>query len=119
MRRQLITRNLEGLPQLYTLQLLPDGERAIGMHITWWRRHWFVAEYDAQHELFFGFDVTNPVYGCWRVTDVQLLLDLNSNGYKVTFDNDWETRRAAEVQLIGAAYREQGRRLSVLDQIRR
>ena len=103
---------LRELPSINTNANTPWKEIIIHQHYILDACDWFMAEYDPQGKIFFGFAILNDdlVNAEWGYVSFEELRDVNVRGIEVDRDLHWRSRPASEVERIVEAYRHQGRR---------
>ncbi|MFH1876792.1 MAG: DUF2958 domain-containing protein [Candidatus Omnitrophota bacterium] len=101
-------KELEKIPKFYETEDVSAEEKDIHMHFFLGGCDWYVAEYDAEKELFFGFAILNNDYQMaeWGYISFKELCDLSVKGIEVDRDLYFESRKAKNVEKIKMAMKE-------------
>ncbi len=96
---------LEKLPRLYESEETPLSDKLIHMHFFLAGCDWYVAEYDPQEGILFGYAILNADYenAEWGHISFHELRELRtSQGFEVDRDLHWRPRKVAEIERIRA-----------------
>jgi hypothetical protein len=92
---------LDNIPRLYETEEIPLADKIIHMHFFIGGCDWFVAEFDSEDLIFWGFVNLNDVQNAeWGYFGLQDLKSYNIRGVEIDFDLYWKVRPAKEVPLI-------------------
>lgn len=93
---------LEKLPKLYETEKIAIKNKMIHMHFFIFGTDWYVAEYDPEEKIFWGFVILNEDYmnAEWGYFALSELKEISFVGFKVDRDLHWKTRKASEVDKI-------------------
>ncbi len=99
-------KELEKLPSLYATETVPLEEKLIQMHFFLGGSDWYVAEYDANDRLFFGYAILNNDLenAEWGYISYDELRSVSVRGLEVDRDLHWQPRTAIQVDKIRAAF---------------
>ena len=96
-------RQLTKLPKLYETESAPLKDKIIHLHFFIGGSDWFIAEYDASEDLFWGFAILNQDYqnAEWGYINFNELKSIKVQGW-LEIDNDlhWTPKPSKEVELI-------------------
>jgi len=96
-------KDLERIPPLYSTEDIPFEDKVIYGHFFLGASDWYIAEYDPEKKLFFGYTVLNEDYDNaeWRYISYDELLVLKVGpGFEVEWDRYWEPKKAREIRKI-------------------
>ena len=95
-------KELEQIPKFYETEEVSSEEKDIHMHFFLGGCDWYVAEYDAERELFFGFAILNNDYQMaeWGYVSFKELCDLNVKGIEVDRNLYFEPTKAKNIDKI-------------------
>ena len=102
---------LNQIPGLYQTENLSEKDKMIYLHFFIGGCDWYVAEYDADEDLFFGFTILNEDYDCaeWGYVSFQELKQLRIKPFGIEIDcergDGWKPRKASEIKKIVEAQR--------------
>ena len=91
------------MPPLYSTEDIPFKDKVIYGHFFLGKSDWYVAEYDPDKRLFFGYAVLNGDYqnAEWGYISYDELLDLKIGpGFEVEWDKNWKPKKANEINKI-------------------
>jgi Ca2+-binding EF-hand superfamily protein len=93
---------LAKLPKLYETEHIGTADKQIFLHFFMGGCDWYIAEYDAENELFFGFTVLNNDYDMaeWGYISFQELRQLKHSFIEVDRDLYWDIKKASDVEQI-------------------
>jgi len=96
-------KQLSRIPKLYETDNIPLKDKIIHLHFFIGGCDWFIAEYDADEDMFWGFvilngDLQNAEWGLINYSEIK---SIKAQGW-LEIDNDihWKVRPAKEVELI-------------------
>ncbi|MBF0203980.1 MAG: DUF2958 domain-containing protein [Desulfamplus sp.] len=96
-------KQLSTLPKLYETEEVALKDKIIHLHFFIGGCDWFIAEYDASEDLFWGFAILNQDYqnAEWGYISFSELKSIKVQGW-LEIDNDlhWTPKPAKEVDLI-------------------
>jgi len=95
-------KELEKMPKFYETEDVVAEEKVIHMHFFMGGCDWYVAEYDAEKELFFGFAILNNDYQMaeWGYVSLKELCKLSANGIEVDRDLYFEPTKSKGIEKI-------------------
>ena len=98
---------LTKLPAFYTTEEVPLKKKMIYMHFFKGGCDWYVAEYDPEQRLFFGFAILNSDYDMaeWGYFSLRELDELKAKFLEVDRDLYFSPCKASEVEKIKKAER--------------
>lgn len=91
------------MPRLSSSQHLERREIVIHMHLYLPNADWYLAEYDPDEGVFYGFVILDRLlsYGYWAYECLDDLLEYHTRaGVEVSRDVSWSARKAGDVQRI-------------------
>ncbi len=90
---------LARLPGLYETENTPLEDKMIYQHYFLGGSDWYMAEYDPNDRLFFGYAILNADYqnAEWGYTNLDELVDINVHGIEVDRDLHWKPERFVEI----------------------
>jgi hypothetical protein len=90
------------IPCLYETEGVPLKDKLIYLHFFLFGCDWYIAEYDPDKRLFFGYAILNEDFqnAEWGIISFNELESLNYNGFEVECDEHWTPRPAGEVPNI-------------------
>ena len=92
---------LDKIPRLYETEEIPLAEKIIHMHFFIGGCDWYVAEYDGEDLLFWGFVNLNDILSSeWGYFSFKDLKSYNIRGVEIDFDLYWKVRPAKQVPVI-------------------
>ena len=96
---------LEQLPNLYDAEDVEAMDKIIFMHLFIGGCDWYLAEYDPNERLFFGFAILNGDLDNaeWGYISLDELRQIKIGWLEIDRDLHWKPRRAEEVKQIAAA----------------
>ena len=96
---------LEQLPNLYDAEDVEAMDKIIFMHLFIGGCDWYIAEYDPNERLFFGFAILNGDLDNaeWGYISLDELRQIKIGWLEIDRDLHWKPRRAEEVKQIAAA----------------
>ena len=96
---------LEQLPNLYDAEDVEAMDKIIFMHLFIGGCDWYIAEYDPNERLFFGFAILNGGLDNaeWGYISLDELRQIKIGWLEIDRDLHWKPRRAEEVKQIAAA----------------
>ncbi len=96
-------RQLAKLPKLYETESVPLKDKIIHLHFFIGSCDWYIAEFDTDDNMFFGFSILNQDYqnAEWGYISFGELKSIKVQGW-LEIDNDlhWKVRPAREVKEI-------------------
>jgi len=96
-------KQLSRIPKFYQTEEVPIKDKIIHLHFFIGGCDWFIAEYDADDDLFFGFSIINGDLqnSEWGYIGFNELISIKVQGW-LEIDNDlhWTPKQAKEVDLI-------------------
>lgn len=103
-------KQLAALPPIYTNDDTPWRDVLIHQHYFLGSSDWFVAEYDSQSHIFYGYailnaDLDNSEWGSMSLDEMRAV---SVRGIEIDRDLHWRVRVASHVEKIAEAYRHQG-----------
>jgi len=95
-------KQLAAMPRLYATDGDDAGEKIIHGHFFLGGCDWYVAEYDPDDRLFFGYAILNEDYDNaeWGYVSYDELLELKSGAVEVDWDMHWKPVKAGAVEKI-------------------
>ncbi len=95
-------RELSGMPRLYETENTPLDDTMIHQHYFLGGCDWYMAEYDQNDRLFFGYTILNSDYqnSEWGYTSLDELADINVRGFEVDRDLYWKPQRFGDIENI-------------------
>jgi hypothetical protein len=98
---------LAKLPGFYSTEKVPLKEKVIHMHFFLAGCDWYVAEYDPESRIFFGFAILNDDLEMaeWGDFSFEELCDLRVKFLEVDRDLHWQPKKAMEIERIRKAER--------------
>ena len=101
------TEELALMPSLYSTENVSLADKAIVMHFFLGGCDWYVAEYDPDERIFFGFAILNGDLqnAEWGYISFDELLGIRVGALEVDRDLYWQRRSAKEVDKIKDASR--------------
>ena len=93
-----------GIPALYETEAVPLTEKTIYLHYFIEACDWYMAEYDRNKDLFFGFaNLGDPQMAEWGYISHKELKDISiPPGIEVDRDIHWKPRRVSDIEKIVA-----------------
>lgn len=90
---------LAKMPRLYETESIPMQNRIIHQHYFLGGCDWYMAEYDPNERLFFGYTILNNDYenSEWGYTSLDELASINYRGIEVDRDLYWTPRRTGDI----------------------
>jgi len=109
---------LANIPAFYSTEEVPLKEKIIWMHFFIGGCDWYVAEYDPESQIFFGFVILNGDYDNaeWGDFSLQELCDLKVKFLEVDKDCHWIPKKAIEIEKIRKAERWELKDVEVVSQ---
>ena len=97
---------LDNLPRLYETEDVPLEEKIIRQHYFLGGTDWYIAEYDPDERIFFGYTVLNNDYqnAEWGYTSLDELSKINVRGIEVDRNLYWSPKRFAEIEFFRGGY---------------
>lgn len=91
---------LSRLPRLYVTERVPLEEKVLHMHFFIGASDWYVAEYDPQDRLFFGYTILNNdlANAEWGYTSYDELRAIRVRGVEVDRDLHWEPQTLRKIE---------------------
>ncbi len=82
------------IPQLYATENIPIEQKEIHLHFFIRNSHWYIAEYDPEERLFFGYTILNgDTWNAeWGYTSLDELLSIDLRGIRVERDLAWKRK---------------------------
>ncbi len=85
---------LRKLPTYRSFENTEPVNIIIWMHFFWRDWHWYIATYQAEHRVFFGYaNLGDDDCAEWGPIPLQELEELNDTGYEVERDEYWQPAR--------------------------
>jgi hypothetical protein len=93
---------LLALPKIYETENTKTANKKIFIHFFMGGCDWYIAEYDKENKLFFGFSILNNDYqnAEWGYISFQELKELKHSFIEVDRDLFWGVKTASEVKQI-------------------
>lgn len=89
---------LAQLPPYRSTEPIPCQDKIIHLHFFIGGCHWYIAEYEPKHRIFFGFaNLGDPQNAEWGDIPFDELADINIRGFQVDRDLDWQPRRFGDI----------------------
>jgi hypothetical protein len=100
-------KELSKMPALYSTDAIPLKEKVIHMHFFIGGCDWYVAEYDPEEQIFFGFAILNGDLEMaeWGNVSFKELCELKFKFLEVDRDLHWKPTKAKEIDKIREAER--------------
>jgi len=95
--------DLKGIPRLYSTEDITFEDKVIYGHFFLGGSDWYIAEYDPEERIFFGYAILNEDYDNaeWGYISYDELLDLKVGpGFEVEWDKYWKAEKAKNVKKI-------------------
>ncbi len=91
---------LSRMPRLYETENVPLSDKIIHQHYFIGGSDWYMAEYDPNDRLFFGYAVLNNDHEMaeWGYSSLDELADINVRGLEVDRDLHWDPRRFGKIE---------------------
>ena len=88
------------MPVLYETENVPLNDKMIYQHYFMGSCDWYMAEYDPNDRLFFGYAILNADHqnAEWGYTSLDELADINVRGIEVDRDLHWVPKRFGEIR---------------------
>jgi len=96
-------RDLKKIPPLYSTEDIPLEDKVIYGHFFLGGSDWYIAEYDQEERIFFGYAILNEDYqnAEWGYISFDELINLKVGlGYEVEGNKYWEPKRVREIKNI-------------------
>jgi len=95
-------KQLEKIPGLYSTEDVPLKDKLIYEHFFIFSSDWYMAEYDPNDEIMFGFAILNNDYqnAEWGNIYYPELIELNVHGFEIERDGYWNPKKAGLVEKI-------------------
>ena len=103
--------DLSKIPVLYKTESVSLKNKLIYLHFFIGNCDWYIAEYDREQDLFWGFAILNGDYDCaeWGYISFDEMKQIKINPFGLEIDcergNGWEPRKACEIENIKKAQR--------------
>ena len=93
---------LNKLPKFYETEGVKPADKLVFLHFFMGGCDWFVAEYDPEDKMFFGFAILNNDYTMaeWGYISFRELEELKASFIEVDRDLYWNVKKASEVPEI-------------------
>lgn len=90
------------IPPLYASENVPLKDKKIHEHFFLAGNDWYVAEYDPEDQLIFGYAILNGDYqnAEWGYVDYRELKDIKVHGFEIDRDLYWKPTKAGEIEKI-------------------
>jgi len=99
---------LANIPGLYATESIPLKEKLIHCHFFLGNSDWFVAEYDKEDSIFWGFTILTGDYlnAEWGYFSLEELKEIRINGIEVDceLEEHWQIRPASHIAKIAMAF---------------
>lgn len=101
---------LSQLPALYATEETEAKETPIRLHFFLGGCDWYIAEYDSNSRVFYGFAILNNDLqnAEWGYVSFDELRETNIRGIEIDRDLHWTTRPAGDVDAIRRVYERKG-----------
>lgn len=92
-------KQLNKIPRFYSSEQTPLREKKIYMHFFLFSADWYIAEYDPDDRIFFGFAcLGDPQNAEWGYVSFDELIQLRTkDGFQVDRDLHWKPKMAWEI----------------------
>jgi hypothetical protein len=96
---------LAKIPKLYDTEKVPLKEKLMHLHFFSGGCDWYIAEYDAENDLFWGFAILNSDYEMaeWGYISFKELKEIRINGMfeiDCELEEYWKPKKAIEIEKI-------------------
>lgn len=94
---------LEKIPRLYSTEEFPSADIIIHAHFFIGGCDWYIAEYDPEKRLFFGYVILGDDYvnAEWGYISLDELCEVRTpKGFEIDRDLYWKPRKAKDVERI-------------------
>ena len=99
--------DLAAIPDLYKTKKLSLENKIIHQHFFIGDCDWYIAEYDRENDLFWGFAILNGDYDCaeWGYTSFDELKQIKVKpfGFEIDCESRWVPCKACEIEKIKQA----------------
>lgn len=98
---------LNKLPKLYETENIPLKDKIIHQHYFLGGCDWYMAEYDSNDRLFFGYTILNNDLqnSEWGYTSLDELVGINIRGIEIDRDLYWQPKRFGDIEKVRGDYR--------------
>lgn len=93
---------LKEIPRLYSTEDISLEDKVIYGHFFLGGCDWYIAEYDPEDRLFFGYAILNEDYqnAEWGYISYDELIELKVGPFEIEWDKYWEPKKAREIEKI-------------------
>ena len=99
--------DLATIPNLYQTEDTPLKDKMICLHFFIGGCDWYIAEYDRENNLFWGFAILNEDYVCaeWGYISFDEMKQIKTKpfGFEIDCEREWAPRKACEIEKIKLA----------------
>lgn len=91
---------LKALPKMYSTEKIPLNDKIIKMHFFMGGSDWYIAEYNPEDRIFFGYAVLN---GDWEMSEwgeisLDELESIKVRGIEIDRDLHWSPKKFKEIK---------------------